>query len=106
MSASFFDLAGMPSLFIRENEWRVLANVWDVEAAGGVIVVRSAPGEVALRLRLDPGAGVVVERLSMYCGGYKFEGDTKSLAITSPGGGTNTLVGCMADNCAVGLALG
>ena len=106
LSASFFDLAGVPSLFIRQNEWQVLANAWDVEATGGVIVVRTAPGEIALRLRLDPGAGVVVERLSMYCGGYKLVGDTQTLAITSPGGGTNTFSGCMVDNCSVGLALG
>lgn len=106
LSASFFDARGTPSLFIRQNEWQVLANTWDVEASGGAIVVKTAPGEIALRLRLDPGEGVVVERLSMFCGGYKLEGDTRSLHITSPGGGRNTFESCMVDNCAVGLSLG
>lgn len=105
LSASFFDARGVPSLFIRQNEWQVLANTWDVEATGGVINVRTAPGEFALRLRLDPGEGVVVERLSMFCGGYHLQGDTHALRITSPGGGTNTIIGGIADNCAVGLSL-
>jgi hypothetical protein len=105
LSASFFDASGAPSLFIRRNEWQVLANTWDVEATGGVVSVRSAPGEIALRLRLDPGEGVVVERLSMFCCGYRLEGDTRALRITSPGGGTNTFIGGILDNAAVGLSL-
>lgn len=105
LSASFFDTKGVPSLFIRKNEWQVLANTWDVEATGGVIVVRSAPGEIALRLRLDPGEGVVVERLSMFCGGYRLEGDFRTLNVISPGGGTSMFTNCIADNCSVGLSL-
>jgi hypothetical protein len=106
ISATFFDPKGMPSLFIRQNEWQVLANTWDVEATGGEIVVRSAPGDIALRLLLDPGEGVVVEQISMYCAGYRIEGDRSALHITSPGGGRNTFIDCIADNCSVGLALG
>ena len=106
LSASFYDAKGVPSLFIRRNEWMVLANTWDVEASGGSIVVKTAPGEIALRLRLDPGEGVIVERLSMFCGGYKLEGDVHRLHVTSPGGGRNTFERCLADNCAVGLSLG
>jgi hypothetical protein len=105
LSASFFDARGRPSLFIRQNEWQVLADTWDVEATGGVVIVRSAPSEIALRLRLDPGAGVVVERLAMFCGGYRLDGDTHALEITSPGGGKNSFVGGLIDNCAVGLSL-
>jgi hypothetical protein len=105
LSASFFDATGTPSLFIRQNEWQVLANAWDVEATGGVIVIRTAPGEIALRIRLDPGEGVVVDRLSMYCAGYKLEGDARSLRVTSPGGSTSLFTNCMADNCLVGLSL-
>ena len=105
LSASFFDAKGEPSLFIRQNEWQVLANTWDVEATGGVIVVRTAPSEIALRLRLDSGEGVVVERLAMFCGGCRLDGDTRTLQITSPGGGRNTFVGGIADHCAVGLSL-
>lgn len=105
LSASFFDPKGMPSLFIRQNEWQVLANTWDVEATGGVIVVRSAPREIALSLRLDPGEGVVVERLSMFCGGYRLEGDCRTLNVISPGGGTSSFTNCIADNCSVGISL-
>lgn len=105
LSASFFDSEGSPSLFIRRNEWHVAADSWDVEAVGGRITVRTAPGKIALQLRLDPGQGVVVERLNMYCGGYFFEASHAQLDIISPGGGRTSFTGCLADNCNVGLAL-
>lgn len=105
LSASFFDEKGLPSLFIRRNEWQVAANVWDVEAVGGKITVRTAPGEIALQLLLDPGQGVVVARIRMHCGGYFFEANSGKLEVVSPGGGRTSFTGCLGDNCGVGLAL-
>ena len=105
LSASFFDDKGIPSLFIRRNEWRVAANSWDVEAVGGRITVRTGPGDIALQLLLDPGQGVVVERLKMHCGGYLFDATHAHLDVISPGGGRMSFTGCLADNCNVGLAL-
>jgi hypothetical protein len=105
LTASFFDEKGLPSLFIRHNEWQVGVDVWDVEASGGRITVRTGPGEIALQLLLDPGEGVLVERLKMYCGGYLFEANQGQLDLISPGGGRTSFVGCLADNCAVGLAM-
>ena len=105
LSASFFDQRGIPSLMIRRNEWQVAADSWDVEAVGGKITVRTGPGEIALQLLLDPGLGVVVERLRMYCAGYFVEASHGQLDIVSPGGGRTVFTGCLADNCQVGLAL-
>ena len=105
LSASFFDQRGRPSLFIRRNEWQVLAGAWDVEAVGGKVTVRSGPGQVALKLAFDPGEGVIVERIQMYCGGYFIEGDQGQLVITNTSGGKNTFTGCIVDHCAVGLSL-
>ena len=105
LSASFFDQQGRPSLFIRRNEWQVSSESWDVEAVGGKVTVRTGPGQVALHLVFDPGQGVVVERIRMYCAGYLFEGDAGGLDVISPGGGRMTFTNCLADNCNVGLSL-
>ena len=105
ISASFFDQSGMPSLLIHRNEWQVSSNAWDVEAVGGRITVRTGQGEVALRLLLDPGEGVIVETIKMYCGGYLFEANRGILEVISPGGGRMSFTQCLADNCAVGLSL-
>lgn len=105
ISACFFDANGHPSLFIHQNEWQIFASAWDVEATGGVIVVRSAPGEIALRLRLDPGMGVLVERIAMQYAGYGLDGNVDRLIIRSPSGASNTFIGGFADNCNVGLSL-
>lgn len=105
ISASFFDENGVPSLFIRRNEWQVAAISWDVEAVGGRITVRAGPGNIALQLLLDPGEGVVIERLKMHCGGYFFEANHTLLDVISPGGSRTSFTNCLADNCQVGLAL-
>jgi len=105
LSASFFDSKGVPSLFIRKNEWQVLANSWDIEAKGGLITVRMAPSDVALRLRLDPGRGVVVEKLAMFCAGYRLEGDADGFVVTQPNGKKISFKGGLIDNCRVGLSL-
>lgn len=105
MSASFFDQQGRPSLFIRRNEWRVHAGTWDVEAVGGKVTVRSGSKLIALKLAFDPGEGVIVERIHMYCGGYFLDGDQGRLEITNKSGGKYTFTGCVVDNCQVGLSL-
>jgi hypothetical protein len=105
LSASFFDVNGIPSLFIRRNEWQVASNSWDVEAVGGQITVRTGPGEIALQLLLDPGEGIVVQRLRMHCAGYFFEANHSQLEVVSPGGGRMSFTNSLVDNCNVGLAL-
>ena len=104
LSASFFDSTGRPSLLITENEWRVLADAWDVEVTGATIVVRTAKGEIALRLVLDPGQGVIVDRLNMYCNGMHLIGGAESLDVKGPHV-QHSFRGNIVDNCAIGLAL-
>ncbi len=106
VSASFYDAAGNPSLFIRQNEWQVFSAAWDAEAIGGSVTVRTAPGEIALRLRFDPGQGVIVERIHMLCRGYLVEGGKDHFEVTPPGGGRWSFTGGLCDGARVGLALG
>jgi hypothetical protein len=106
LTATFFDEKGTPSLFIRRNEWLVSSGAWDVEAVGGRITVRTGPREIALQLLLDPGQGVVVERLRMHCAGYFVEASDGRLEIAPPGGTSTSFVDSLADNCSVGLSVG
>lgn len=105
LSATFFNRQGQPSLFIRENEWQVFADSWDVEVVGPSVTVRTRPGEVSLRLVFVPGEGLRVERLDMYCGGFHLVGSDDKLAVYSPNGGCMNFTQCLSDNCNVGLSL-
>ena len=106
LTASFFNSIGQPSLFIRRNEWQVLADSWDVEVVGASVTVRNGPGEIALRLNFQPGEGLVVERLEMFCAGYRISGSAENLDIYTPLGGRNRFKGGIVDGCKIGLSLG
>jgi hypothetical protein len=105
LSATFFDSRGQPSLLIRENEWRVLTESWDVEVAGPNITVRTAPREIALRLQLTPGEGLIVDRLDMLCAGYRLVGNADLLDVYFPGGGKQSFIRGLVDNCKIGFSL-
>jgi hypothetical protein len=105
LSATFFDANGNPSLFIRQNEWSMFSNSWDVETSGGIITIRNTPREIALRLKIDPGKGVIIERINMFCAGFYLDGDTENLNIITPSGSKNCLTECIVDNCKIGLKI-
>lgn len=105
LTAHFFNSAGMPSLFIRDNQWFALATNWDVEITGAAITIRDAPGHISLRLVADPPQGLVVDKLDMLLYGFRFLGAPNLLKVGSPNGGMNTFTSCMADNCKIGLML-
>jgi len=106
LSASFFNKLGQPSLFIRKNEWQILADTWDVEVVGSTVTVRQGLGEIALKLMFVPGEGLHVERLEMYCAGFRLSGNAGSFSVNPPGGGIWAFTGGLVDNCETGLALG
>jgi hypothetical protein len=106
LTASFFNRQAQPSLFIRQNEWKVFSDSWDVEVSGPSVTVRMQRGEIALRLVFVPGEGLIVERLDMHCAGYHLVGNGQELQVRFPGGGGSTFTRCIADNGDVGLSLG
>jgi hypothetical protein len=105
-SAHFFDGSGRRNLSIYRNEWTAYTSSWDVKTAGGRLTIRSSPNDVSLQLKFDPGQGVIVEKLDMWCYGYRFIGDKDSLKFVAPDGGEMTLTNCLMDNCQVGIQLG
>jgi hypothetical protein len=106
LSASFYDKRGVPSLMIRQNEWRASSDFWDVEVVGGRVTVRQGPRDISLQILFVPAMGIVVERVNMYVAGYHFVGDSKDLVVHSPGGGSSRLTGFVIDQCAVGMSFG
>jgi hypothetical protein len=106
LSATFFDDSGQVSLLIRQNEWSVLTGSWDVEVVGPSVTVRTAPGEIALRLSFVAGEGLVVTRLEMLCAGYRLSGSADTLEVFPLIGGRYSFTRCLADGTDVGLSLG
>jgi hypothetical protein len=104
LSGHFQNSKGTRSLRIVENEWQPLSVNWDVEAVGGTITIRDSPGHVSLQLRAEPPSSLLVDKLDMYHSGLHFLGDSRTLEVTTPQGGKTVLSGCIASNCAVGLA--
>jgi len=106
LSATFFNSSGLPSLLIRQNEWQAPIDSWDVEHVGPNITIRTGLGEIALKLIMVPGEGLIVERLEMLCAGYRLSGNSENLSVIFPHGGKFDFTNCVADGGEVGLMLG
>lgn len=65
LNAKFFGPDGQPELEIDQNEWRCTTGVWDLDASGSIIEVRTALRRVMLRLRARPPHGLELQRLDM-----------------------------------------
>jgi len=86
LSANFFNSQGRPSLQVVDNEWRVSEKNWDVEATGGKIVVRDAPGHISLHLVAAVPDALIVEQLDMFLAGIRFIGSPTQLRVEYPEG--------------------
>ncbi len=106
LSGIFCNSAGQCTLKIQENEWIASSTNWDVEVAGGKIIVRRALGEIHLKLRVNPPKELIVEKLDMRLGRWCFKGNKEKLIVTDPCGNENVYRSCFANNCQVGMSLG
>lgn len=68
ISALFTNDLGQPILELNDNEWIGSLDNWDIEIKGARITVKSAGGNVALKIRLDPPGRLILERLDMRIG--------------------------------------
>lgn len=81
ISARFTDDSGREIFRIEENQWSGSLDAWDIETRGARIVVRSAPGRIALQLRHEPPGLIVVERADMRWGDVWVLATDKSYAV-------------------------
>ncbi|MCS4133673.1 HNH endonuclease [Salinibacter ruber] len=105
LSAHFSNSKGEASLQIQDNEWRVFTGNWDVEAVGGTITIRDAPGQISLQLSISGRGTIAIQNLNMQLNGMHFHGNTDDLVVESSDGRSMRLTNCIASNCHVGLAL-
>jgi len=104
-SGIFFSPDGYPSLVIKENEWLPLLSNWDVEIAGGVLTIRSGPGNLSLRLHVDHEQGIIVDRLDAFVFGRRVVATDEDLKLLDSAGNLMlTMTKCIADNCKVGIS--
>lgn len=105
LSGVFCDSIGRDSLTICENEWSVGTDNWDVECIGPRITIRSAPGKIALVLRMNAPVGVVIERLDMFFEGVGFRGNNNELYICMDGKNWSNFSGNNISHCFSGICI-
>lgn len=97
ISADFFDVQGELSLKIEGNEWMPLSSQWDTEVVGRKIIVRRAPGEVALEIIAMPPNGLRLARLRMRKADLAIIIEPSGQVTISRGGGQTILNECLVD---------
>ena len=105
LSGHFTDANGVVTLVIKDNEWMAASDSWDVEVVGPRITIREKFRKVHLVLRADPPYGLIVEKVDMLLGGYRFFADGDDLEIQMPNGSSFNFSSCYSGNCKVGLLL-
>ncbi len=66
LSGEFYDENGTFLFKILRNEWFGETSNWDIECVGGKIVIKSAPGNIALQILCNPPKGIIIERMNMF----------------------------------------
>ncbi|MEW5680592.1 hypothetical protein [Comamonas kerstersii] len=106
LSGLFTDGMGRTTLVVEDNVWMAQSSNWDVECIGPRITVRTALGEIALQLLMEPSASrLTIERLDMRYQGAHFKGDKGVLQLSLNGQGWNTFSACSVRSCSVGIAI-
>lgn len=111
LNAVFYNSQGKLNLKIIDNEWHASTTNWDVEAVGGIIIIKDHAKLISLYLRADSPKSVVIEKLNMYflcpkLGGFYFLGDSKKLQVTLPNKHIMHYSSNIIKNCKTGFHFG
>ena len=101
LNARIRDESGKVILEIRENEWIIGDELWDVNTSGNGIVIRSRSRNYSLILRFLPPETVKMERLSFVHKGVSIRIEKDGRIITAQNG---TFSNCAASNCYTGIS--
>lgn len=104
LSGIFCDSKGTMSVQLIKNEWLAYNSNWDVEVAGGAIIIREGKGNIHLKLVASPPGTIIVERLNMFLNGILFEANGDFLRVKYANGSVVEFTSCIVDNCRVGMA--
>lgn len=99
-NARIRDEGGKVILEIRENEWIIGDNLWDVNTSGNGIVIRSRARNYSLILRFLPPETVKIERANIAHKGVSVRIEKDGRIIDA---NNNTFSNCAASNCYTGI---
>tara|TARA_R110002050_G_scaffold8446_2_gene31340 strand:+ start:762 stop:1616 length:855 start_codon:yes stop_codon:yes gene_type:complete len=100
LNARIRDETGKVILEIRENEWIIGDDLWDVNTSGNGIVIRSRARNHSLILRFLPPETVKIERVSIAHKGVSVRIEKDGRIIDA---NNNTFSNCAASNCHTGI---
>jgi hypothetical protein len=87
LSGAFYDESGKEIFRIVQNEWQGPVSNWDIQTEGRRIIIRRAPRQVALQIRVDPPGNLVIEKLDMYYEGARIIGkEDRQITAIAPSG--------------------
>lgn len=105
LSGLLTDGCGKEVIWIKENEFALNSDTWDIECVGPLITARSGKGDVCLRIRLQPPAAIVIERIEMLFSGVRLSGNENELRLSLDGKGWSTIANCSVESCYTGISL-
>ncbi|HCX5186900.1 TPA: hypothetical protein OZT99_000770 [Escherichia coli] len=105
LSGVFCDSIGRETLTITENEWSVDSGYWDIECIGPRIIIRSAPGQIVLVLKMNSPTGIVIEKIDMFFEGVGFRGNGDNLKVCMDGINWGDWSGGSMSHCIMGIVL-
>lgn len=85
LTANLRDQDNQPVLIVRKGELRTATDAWDILFVGRTLTIRGGPGDIVLRLHLEPPDSVWVERGVFWTNGIRFEIDGFFLKCTNTG---------------------
>lgn len=87
LSGAFYNELGEEIFRIVQNEWQGPISNWDIETKGQRIIIRRAPRQIALQIRVDPPNNLAIEKLDMFFKGARIVGEEgKHITAISPDG--------------------
>jgi len=72
ISALFCDKSGNEIARIHKNEWSGNSANWDIKNENNKITIRNGLRQIALILRVISPTALIIERLNMFYGGFRF----------------------------------
>lgn len=93
LNAIFTDAEGQPILQIRDNEWEIGSDCYDLETTGSRMKIRRKRGETSLEMDLQADKEVTIQKMRMLYKGFMITIDEGRFVFQTPRGGTFSNIG-------------
>jgi hypothetical protein len=103
LTVQLFDAQNELLVQIVDNQLVYSAAPWDVEFVGRQLAVRGGPRDIFVRMTFEAPARVVIDRGHVWRNGIELDITPHRLLLAN---NNNSISGCSATNCVVGIAVG